>query len=162
MLAKNSMNRRCRVVAHCIADSVAFASLGCDGSTGDARPSGSDMANMGSARQRGAGRMDFPGAEQNLSDWGEINSCTGTPAPLTAHPTCEAFPSCADGAQTVLCIQQGLPLRQLRLARHRERRLADVSEHVASLSAWRERVGIATTFAPGTRFVTWPLVASIS
>jgi polyhydroxybutyrate depolymerase len=51
--------------------------------------------------------MDFPGAEQNLSDWGEINSCTGAPAPLDDHPACEAFPTCADGAQTMLCTRQG-------------------------------------------------------
>jgi polyhydroxybutyrate depolymerase len=51
--------------------------------------------------------MDFPGAQQNLSDWGEINSCTGAAAPLADHPACEAFPTCAGGAQTVLCIQQG-------------------------------------------------------
>jgi polyhydroxybutyrate depolymerase len=51
--------------------------------------------------------MDFPGAEQNLSDWGEINSCTGEPQAVAGNAACQAFPACAEGVQTMLCTRQG-------------------------------------------------------
>ncbi len=51
--------------------------------------------------------MDFPGAEANFSDWGEINQCTGSPAPLPEHSTCQSFQNCSDGAETTLCTIQG-------------------------------------------------------
>jgi hypothetical protein len=51
--------------------------------------------------------MDFPGAEQNLADWGEINQCTGSPEVVAEHQACQAFPACGDGVETTLCTQQG-------------------------------------------------------
>lgn len=51
--------------------------------------------------------MDFPGAEQNFSDWGEINSCSGLPEPVEGFPSCQTFPACEGGVQTTLCTQQG-------------------------------------------------------
>jgi polyhydroxybutyrate depolymerase len=51
--------------------------------------------------------MDFPGARQNLSDWGELNACTGAPEVVAEHPACESFPSCGAGVETTLCTQQG-------------------------------------------------------
>jgi len=51
--------------------------------------------------------MDFPGAEQNFSDWGEINACTGTPVALAGSSVCQTFPACANGVETTLCTRQG-------------------------------------------------------
>jgi len=51
--------------------------------------------------------MDFPGAEQNFADWGEINQCTGEPTPLESNAACQTFPACAAGVQTTLCTRQG-------------------------------------------------------
>ncbi|HTV23992.1 MAG TPA: PHB depolymerase family esterase [Polyangiaceae bacterium] len=51
--------------------------------------------------------MDFPGAEQNFADWGEINSCTGDPTALAGNAACQTFPACAEGVQTTLCTRQG-------------------------------------------------------
>jgi polyhydroxybutyrate depolymerase len=51
--------------------------------------------------------MDLPGAEQNFADWGEINSCTGTPQPLPERAECQTFPACEGGVATTLCTRQG-------------------------------------------------------
>lgn len=51
--------------------------------------------------------MDFPGAQQNFSDWGEINSCSGTPQAVPDRTACETFPSCGEGVATTLCTRQG-------------------------------------------------------
>jgi len=45
----------------------------------------------------------FPGAEENFSEWGAINTCTGDPQPVAYHDGCEAYPMCGGGVQTVLC-----------------------------------------------------------
>jgi polyhydroxybutyrate depolymerase len=49
----------------------------------------------------------FAGARANLATWGEINECTGAPSELAQNDSCESFPTCGDGAQTVLCTVQG-------------------------------------------------------
>jgi len=51
--------------------------------------------------------MDFPGAEANLADWGQINQCTGAPQPVADNTSCRTFPSCGAGVETTLCTQQG-------------------------------------------------------
>jgi polyhydroxybutyrate depolymerase len=51
--------------------------------------------------------MDLPGAEQNFSDWGEINSCTGTPQAVAGRAACQTFPACGGGVATTLCTRQG-------------------------------------------------------
>ena len=51
--------------------------------------------------------IDFPGAEQNLADWGARNQCTGTPMTEADHSVCETYPSCAAGVETTLCTRQG-------------------------------------------------------
>lgn len=51
--------------------------------------------------------MDFPGAESNLADWGQINQCTGAPQVVAENPVCQTFPSCGGGVETTLCTQQG-------------------------------------------------------
>src|SRR6185436_6796920 len=51
--------------------------------------------------------MDFPGAQRNFTDWGQINSCTGAPAAVPDHPVCQTFPACEGGVQTTLCTRQG-------------------------------------------------------
>jgi hypothetical protein len=48
----------------------------------------------------------FPGAEENFSEWGEINSCTGDPAAVPDHAGCQAYGSCGGDVQTVLCTVQ--------------------------------------------------------
>jgi polyhydroxybutyrate depolymerase len=49
----------------------------------------------------------FPGAKANFATWGGINGCTGTPAPETAHPPCDTYPSCAGSVETTLCTADG-------------------------------------------------------
>lgn len=51
--------------------------------------------------------MDFPGARQNFSDWGEINACSGTPQAVPGRAACETFPACGGGVETMLCTRQG-------------------------------------------------------
>jgi polyhydroxybutyrate depolymerase len=51
--------------------------------------------------------MDFPGAQQNFSDWGGINSCTGAAQAVPGRAACQTFPSCGDGVDTTLCTRQG-------------------------------------------------------
>lgn len=41
---------------------------------------------------------------KNFAEWGEINKCTGTPAPLPGQASCNAYPTCADAADTILCV----------------------------------------------------------
>jgi polyhydroxybutyrate depolymerase len=47
--------------------------------------------------------VDYKGAEPNFKNWGTLNQCTGSPAPLAGHSTCQAYPSCAQEAETILC-----------------------------------------------------------
>lgn len=54
----------------------------------------------------GPAGTQFPGAEANFAEWAEINACTGSAEPLSEHSGCEAYPSCAEGAETVLCTVQ--------------------------------------------------------
>jgi polyhydroxybutyrate depolymerase len=49
---------------------------------------------------------EFPGAEQNFSDWAGINQCTGAAAELPENSACQAYGMCAGGVQTVLCTVQ--------------------------------------------------------
>jgi polyhydroxybutyrate depolymerase len=53
------------------------------------------------------GNGPFVGAQANLATWGELNLCTGSPAPLQQSAGCETFPMCGAGAQTILCTVQG-------------------------------------------------------
>jgi polyhydroxybutyrate depolymerase len=48
----------------------------------------------------------FPGAEENFSEWKDINQCTGSAAPLADHAACSTYPTCEGGVQTVLCTVQ--------------------------------------------------------
>lgn len=47
------------------------------------------------------------GARANFANWGDINMCTGDPAPLAQNSACQAYPMCADGVQTILCTVEG-------------------------------------------------------
>jgi polyhydroxybutyrate depolymerase len=51
--------------------------------------------------------FNFPGAPTNLTNWGQLNMCTGTPAALPSQSACQQFPMCAGGVETVLCTTQG-------------------------------------------------------
>ena len=48
----------------------------------------------------------FPGAKENFTEWGGINQCTGTPQAVAAQSSCQAYPACGAGAQTILCTVQ--------------------------------------------------------
>jgi polyhydroxybutyrate depolymerase len=48
----------------------------------------------------------FPGAQENFTEWGGINQCTGTPQALAGQSSCQAYPTCGAGAQTILCTVQ--------------------------------------------------------
>ena len=55
--------------------------------------------------------VELPGhetrfAEPNFETWGEINTCTGTAAPLSSNSSCQAYPMCASGEETILCTVQ--------------------------------------------------------
>jgi len=47
------------------------------------------------------------GARANFAKWGEINQCTGSPEPQPEESSCQRYPSCADGVETILCTVQG-------------------------------------------------------
>ncbi|WP_437526362.1 PHB depolymerase family esterase [Sorangium sp. So ce726] len=49
----------------------------------------------------------FAGAKENFATWGELNTCTGSPAALSERAACETYPTCGTGAETVLCTVQG-------------------------------------------------------
>jgi polyhydroxybutyrate depolymerase len=51
--------------------------------------------------------VPYSGAEPNLTKWGGINRCTGTPAPMSSNSACQAYPECASGVETILCTIQG-------------------------------------------------------
>jgi polyhydroxybutyrate depolymerase len=48
----------------------------------------------------------FPGAQENFTEWGGINMCTGTPQALPDHSACQAYPTCGGGVETALCVVQ--------------------------------------------------------
>ncbi len=50
--------------------------------------------------------VPYSGAEPNFENWGEINACTGDAAPLSSHSSCQAYPMCGSGAETILCTVQ--------------------------------------------------------
>lgn len=52
------------------------------------------------------GNGPFSGAQANLATWGGINECTGAAAALAQNDSCEAFPTCGSGTETVLCTVQ--------------------------------------------------------
>jgi polyhydroxybutyrate depolymerase len=57
---------------------------------------------------RSGGTTTFPGAEETFASWGDMNMCTGTPAPHPDHPACDVYPMCSGGVSTTLCtIQNG-------------------------------------------------------
>lgn len=47
--------------------------------------------------------LSFPGASANLATWGGLNGCTGAPSALPNRSSCQGYPSCDAGAETVLC-----------------------------------------------------------
>ena len=49
----------------------------------------------------------FPGAQQNLTTWGQINMCTGATQALPENAGCQEFPMCGAGVESVLCTIQG-------------------------------------------------------
>jgi polyhydroxybutyrate depolymerase len=52
--------------------------------------------------------VNYSGAQPNFETWGGINQCTGTPEPMAENDSCERFPMCADGVETILCsVQNG-------------------------------------------------------
>lgn len=56
---------------------------------------------------RTGGTTEHGGAEKTLSEWGEINECTGQPEAVPDKAECRAFTSCGDGVDTMLCTVQG-------------------------------------------------------
>ena len=52
------------------------------------------------------GETEDSGARANFATWGEINMCTGEPEPLPENSSCQRFPMCADGVETILCTVQ--------------------------------------------------------
>jgi polyhydroxybutyrate depolymerase len=56
---------------------------------------------------RSGGTTTFPGAQETFASFGEINMCTGNPVELAGEPSCETYPSCSGGVETVLCTIQG-------------------------------------------------------
>jgi polyhydroxybutyrate depolymerase len=57
---------------------------------------------------RGTGDTLVPiaGAQPNFTRWGQINMCTGTAQDLPANMSCETYPMCGSGAETILCTVQ--------------------------------------------------------
>jgi polyhydroxybutyrate depolymerase len=50
--------------------------------------------------------VPYSGAEPNFENWGEINACTGDAAPLSSNSSCQAYPMCGSGEETILCTVQ--------------------------------------------------------
>jgi len=50
--------------------------------------------------------VPYDGAQPNFERWGELNGCSGSPGPLAGHSSCQAYPTCADDVQTILCTVQ--------------------------------------------------------
>lgn len=48
----------------------------------------------------------FGGAVANFETWGERNGCGPTPEMLPENDSCQRFPDCEDGVETVLCTVQ--------------------------------------------------------
>jgi polyhydroxybutyrate depolymerase len=56
---------------------------------------------------RSGGTTTFPGAQETFASFGEINQCTGMPEALAGRPSCETYPTCGSGVETVLCTVEG-------------------------------------------------------
>jgi polyhydroxybutyrate depolymerase len=50
--------------------------------------------------------VPYDGAQPNFERWGEINGCSGSPEPLPQNSSCQRYPTCADGVETILCTVQ--------------------------------------------------------
>jgi polyhydroxybutyrate depolymerase len=50
--------------------------------------------------------VPYSGAQPNFKKWGQLNQCTGDPAAMPENSSCQAYPQCADGAETILCTVQ--------------------------------------------------------
>jgi polyhydroxybutyrate depolymerase len=50
--------------------------------------------------------VPYSGAMPNFTRWGAINMCTGTAGPLPANASCQTYPMCGAGAETILCTVQ--------------------------------------------------------
>ncbi len=52
--------------------------------------------------------VPYSGAMPNFDRWGDINMCTGTATALTENASCQTYPMCGAGAETILCsVQNG-------------------------------------------------------
>lgn len=50
--------------------------------------------------------VDYKGAVPNFQNWGKMNQCTGTAAAMPDTTSCQTYPTCADGVETILCTVQ--------------------------------------------------------
>lgn len=50
--------------------------------------------------------VTFPGADDNLTRWGEINECSGSPEALSENAACKTYPTCGGEAESTLCTVQ--------------------------------------------------------
>jgi polyhydroxybutyrate depolymerase len=53
--------------------------------------------------------LTFLGAEDTFQKWAELDGCTGMPSPVDASG-CSRYSSCDDGAEVVLCTDEGVAL----------------------------------------------------
>jgi polyhydroxybutyrate depolymerase len=52
--------------------------------------------------------VPYSGAMPNFTRWGTINMCTGAATALTENSSCQTYPMCGAGAETILCsVQNG-------------------------------------------------------
>ena len=50
--------------------------------------------------------VPYSGAQPNFEDWGAINGCAGSPEALPQNSSCERYPDCEEGVETILCTVQ--------------------------------------------------------
>ena len=51
--------------------------------------------------------VPYDGAQPNFETWGQINGCSESAQALPQNSSCQEYPTCADGVQTILCTVQG-------------------------------------------------------
>ncbi len=51
--------------------------------------------------------IEFPGAQANFKDWATRNACSGPPAKLANHSSCDTYSNCGAGTEITLCTVQG-------------------------------------------------------
>jgi polyhydroxybutyrate depolymerase len=50
--------------------------------------------------------VPYSGAMPNFTRWGTINMCTGTATTLASNQSCQTYPMCGGGEETILCTVQ--------------------------------------------------------